>query len=257
MDRTARLIEAADSVHRRIWASLPFGVRLAHFLERFAAVKGKPFGRAIYEIFSRLGVPGVPESKAGLIAQGESWGQNIWFHAMSKFHNPEMVADILQDTVVKFAHGSTLDVSHGIKQAQNYVLRAVITRGIDVIKSRKRKKEISDLQSHNDDNPRQMEHKVEDFNPSAADISMILRSYKPALDRIHPSAAEFVRLRLIDGYDLLRVIGDPAKGIPSMLSHPYTKSGTPLTPPKWKETYQPVIEEFLYEALSKEFDIAV
>lgn len=61
--RQIRLASEARQLKRRIFASLPFQIRVAYFAIRLAVQSDEEFGRILYAYFAMRGVKGLPEIK--------------------------------------------------------------------------------------------------------------------------------------------------------------------------------------------------
>jgi len=260
MHRTARLLQAADQVRKRLWASLPWGVRLASFWERFAVTTKEAFGRTIYAEFIKRGIEGMPEvnGKAPDPQRlpkdyGAKFADRAYRIVMSKVRNPALVDEILSNFIVYFiSKGSALlDPSKGLKSAESLVYTALGNRVINHYKSKGRKKETPIPVS---DDGESGEKEVDFPSPSeldTTDVKRLLHHLQPKLERIHPDAPLYVQLAFLEGYKDRDIIGDPAHGKPSMLPHPVTSTGIPLNIGNWSNKYKEPIREILQEGFEQ------
>jgi hypothetical protein len=270
--RTARLVEAASSLRRRIWASLPWRLRLAEFLSRLAVSPIETFGKVIYAEFLSNEVQGMPDihgkpasefdtSRKPLANRlptgyGQDFGKKAYLMLMAKFHQPTMVEDILSSFMLRFIESGSKGIKPGstLREAQNYVLVGVNREGLNYIRSQKRRQEVPDVYV-SDEGEKPLDFGIFDEGPEANHLERILSRIAPQLRHIHPDAPLYVKLSL-EGHTDREIIGDPKRGVPSMLSHPLSSQGKPLDDRFWNAVYKPKIFEVLKSEF-KELPIAV
>jgi len=271
MDRIARLTKISSALRRRIWASLPFSLRIADFFSRIALSSAEVFGKAIYGEFLMHGITegmpdihGQPASEFDISKKpvanrlpanyGKAFGQKAYQILLGKLHNPQVVEDVMSDFLVRFlASGSdNLDMGSTRARGESYVLTGLINESYNYIRKIKIKREVSDVLP--DDAGGQFSHirnfPVYDEESLEKLVKKRMPQLAPLLNRVHPEASKYVELSLIEGYSDREIIGDVAHGKASLLDNPYTPYGKPLTSTNWGLVYKPKIFEVLKESFA-------
>jgi len=256
MDRTAKLVEAAEDLTRRLWASLPWHVRLADFLLRVAVSPAEAFGIGIYSEFAKHGITGIPDNYK---REAQAFGKRAYTLLLSKYRNPRMAEEILSEFLLRFMEKGSAKLNPGtdVKAAENYVLTGVVREGINQLRSMQRRREDPDVYFSNSDEEVQRETPVFDQDNDETLLIRALSKMRPKLERIHPDAALYLKLSLIDGYKDRQIIGDPAHGVKSMLPHPFSSQGKPLNEASWNLTYKKPIMALVKSHFSEQYNIAV
>lgn len=259
MERIAKLVAASGAIRRKIWASLPFGVRFAEFLGRLASSSTDAFGKVMYGEFLQRGVVGMPDVNGKPAADlqithnttnrlphgyGREFGSKAFKILMGKYHNPQMVEDLMGDFLLRFLEKGSKHLKPGtpLKEAENYVLRGLQN---DALNWLRKKRETSDMLNRPGDDE---EHSIYDVTPAFDEDSAeklfderMLPIVRGKLRKIHPDAEQYIKLSILDGYTDREIIGDPANGVPSLLDHPYGLGGSVLNEKVWwhykKEIY--------------------
>jgi len=160
-DPQTRLIRAAEELHRKVHASLPWGMRLGSLLFnlRYAADPAT-FGKFAYGVFQLLGVEGLPRTPftPSTIREidrlprdyGNEFGNRAQYIARKYLRQEDDVEEVLSLVAMKLVSNETLRSNirgKNIRDAQNYVLRAVQNLAIDFLRTQKahRYEEITDL----------------------------------------------------------------------------------------------------------------
>jgi DNA-directed RNA polymerase specialized sigma24 family protein len=155
------LIEAATVLRRKVRASLPWGVRLGSLLFnlRFAADPAT-FGNVAYGVFHILGVEGLPRTSftPSTIREidrlprdyGLEFGNRAQYIARKYLHQEDDVEEVLSLVAMKLISNQSLGKciqGKNVRDAENYVLRAVQNLAIDFLRTQKahRYEEITDL----------------------------------------------------------------------------------------------------------------
>lgn len=256
MERIAKLVAASTAVRRKIWASLQFSVRLADFFGRLASMTTDAFGKVIYAEFILRGVEDMPPVHGKPVSElphsksianklppgyGREFGKKAFLVMMGKLHNPQQVEELMSEFLVNFLESGSKHLREGVTlhEAHNYVLRALQNAIIDWLR---KKREVSDSMGGED------AHSIYDVTPTFDEESAeklfderMLPKVRTKLRGIHPSAEQYIKLSLIEGYTDREILGDPAHGVPSLLEHPLTSSGLPLTEKSWSTSYKPKI----------------
>ena len=157
----SRLIQAAAELRRKVYVSLPWGMRLASalFNLRFGADPAT-FGNVAYGVFHLLGVEGLPRTPVvpKTVREidrlpnyyGLEFGNRAQNIARKYLHEQDDVEEVLSMVAMKLLSNESLRKSikgKFIRDAQNYVLRAVQNLAIDFLRTQKahRYEEITDL----------------------------------------------------------------------------------------------------------------
>ena len=259
MKRLSALIATAQIERRLLWASLPFQTRLAELLFRLAVDSKEAFGRAIYTIFVKQKVQGMPDIK-GLPAEmydldrspghmvppgyGKDFGRIVWVTFVRKWKGDvELVQDAMQNVVLSLSkrpdgylrEGSTLS------EAQKYVLSAVYNAGNTIYKTRKKRPSDYGLTPPEVLEPKEEwggegeSREVDYSDPKALSTLMeevsrnrLMPALIRELNRI-PGATEYVEGVIDTGLPDIQLVGDYRKGIPAVLpyfqEHPISVQG--------------------------------
>lgn len=251
MNRVAKLIQAATTLRRRVWASLPWGIRAAGLFVRTSSGLQQAFGNPIYAIFLLSDIQGMPpvrgksaeEFMAEFNAQygdknfdqklsvlsgklgnyGADFGKKAYTTLLAKFRNPELVEDTLSTFLVRFLKGGHKNLRAGstLREAENYVLLSAVREGIN---SKRRPSYRQETGLPRDDLGQELDIR----DPHALEnIDEVFPEWKmPAVQRdlakVNVDAPLYVKL-VTEGYDDKEIVGNPPKGVPSMLPH-YTRS---------------------------------
>jgi len=274
MIRVAQLIRTAGQVRRLIWASLPFRHRLAEVLCKLASSTTDVFGTGMYGVFLEHGVEGMPpingkpaqewvaqHSVKRLPSQyGRDFGKKAFASLMLKYHNPEVVEDLLSTFMVRFIEkaGKYLKPGTSLKEAEAYVMRSLYNEGINAL--RRKRWEVGESMLNRDDDERggyldrvpgaEPEESEEEQEEHFNDLLVKLR---PKLHRIHQSAEQYLRL-LAQGYSDTEILGNPGHGRQPMLDHPYNANGGALTPSAWI-AYKKKIKDLIYPYIKGRLDV--
>lgn len=150
------LSDRATKLSRRIFASLPWGFRLAHLFSKLAIDTQEAFGRFAYAAFLKAGVVGLPDIKGqpALTFRGEiqgpraadklprgygkAFGIKVWKIALAKFHNPEVVEEAISRVMMRLAAGDMqVREDSTLKSAESLIVTSVLNAGIDVLRHQK------------------------------------------------------------------------------------------------------------------------
>lgn len=157
----ARLIQAAKDLHRKVHASLPWGMRLGHLLFnlRYAADPAT-FGKFAFGVMLMNGVEGLPRTSLvpATIREidqlprdyGLEFGNRAQGVARKYLHRDDDVDDVLSQAALKLISSRSAKKAiqgKNIREAQNYVLRLVQNQAIDFLRAQKvrRYQEIGEL----------------------------------------------------------------------------------------------------------------
>lgn len=150
------LVARTTKLNRQIFASMPWGYRVAHLFVKLAMDTAEIFGRVAYAEFIKAGVQGLPDvnGRPALELQekfkgsraadrlpqgyGKRFGVKAWHIALVKLKNPEIVEDAVGDLMSKLISGK-LRLQEGVdlKKAENFVITSLLNAGIDALRRRK------------------------------------------------------------------------------------------------------------------------
>lgn len=154
----------ASALSRRIYASLPWGYRVAQLFEKLAADPLEAFSRFIYAEFLKAGVQGMPVPDSMTLEEltakaqgaqgadrlprgyGRAFGQKVWAITLRKYRDPEIVEDALSAIAIRVTTGK-LRVREGtpLTQAESFVITSVLNAAMDAFRaSRRRDKGVVD-----------------------------------------------------------------------------------------------------------------
>lgn len=276
MDRIA-LLRRATEVRRQIFASLPWGVRLAIVFTHLAAESGliTPWGKLIGHYFLQAGVTGMPDASTykpeardpartlpnGYMAKfvGDTYGLLI-----KKWHNPYLAQEAFQDYIAKLAEGKIQLKAVPLATAESFVRHGIVLEAMTHARAELREQARSESLEDTAEDAKSLSRDLED--PSAlADFQRVLPSriwnewMAYLAKHIHPDMPRYLKYRM-EGYTNDEIVGAPKKGVPEMGTDPHTKEpmlphykaqGHPLPsdPTYWGDKYWkkvlPVSTQFL------------
>lgn len=163
-----KLAAEASQLSRKIFASLPWGFRLAHLLSKLAIDTQEAFGRLAYAEFLKAGVNGLPDIQGQPALNfrekfkgpraadklprgyGKDFGVRVWKIAMAKFYQPEVVEEAISQVMIKMVSGGAhLREGSDLKTAEAFVITAVMNAATDAL--RKKKRNVSERSLIQDD----------------------------------------------------------------------------------------------------------
>lgn len=250
MDRTALQLRAAE-VRRRIFASLPWQLRLAVVLTQVAADTGYllDWARAFGAKFLLAGVEGMPDP-------GPRWNPNAhdpamtlprgymanFMHAVwgtilkNRWANPQLAEEAIARYLMKMQEGKIhIDkekAGGGLSSAESYVKWGILQEAKTLAKKQRREWEHGQSLEDVGEESKSISMDIEDPE-SLSRYQHVLspRMWKEWMDylarHIHPDMPLFLKLRM-EGYDNNEIVGDPKRGInDTMLPH-YKAQGHPM-----------------------------
>jgi len=269
MERVAQLIRTAAEIRRMIWASLPFWERFAQVMCVLASSSTDAFGTALYGIFLENGVGDMPPINGKPASEwlakhsakrlppgyGRDFGQKAFLSLMRKYHKPEIVEDLLSTFIVRFMEkaGQYLKPGTSLRQAEAYVMRSLYNEGINVLRRKRFELGESALtRVDEEEGPGFLDRSPGQKNDLEDQETVLDASdMKAKLRRIHPSAEQYLRL-LMERYSDVEILGNPARGKPSMLDHPFNADGGPLTATAWIK-----YKKLIFQAVKNEYPALV
>lgn len=247
------LATRAGSLNRRIFASLPWGFRVAHLFQKLAMDMAEILGRVAYAEFIKAGVVGLPDINGQPALEladkfkgtraadrlpkgyGKAFGTKAWRIALSKLRNPEVVEEAASLLMSKIIMGK-FGIQEGVdlRMAENLVITSLINAGKDTQRNRNRQERSLPQDDEgvalDIEDPRAFKE-LGDMLPQS-EWASILRE----LERIHDKAPAWVEAQLegVSGVELAESWGtEPAYII------------------NWKKRYLPAIKEVIYEHLKE------
>jgi hypothetical protein len=262
MDRIATLILASQNLARRLYASLPWGLRVADLFLRLAADSTEAFGRMIFAEFLLRGVTEMPDPgprwnpKSSKPADtlprgyGQDFASRVYKTLIGKFRDPELAENAMVEFMIRFTlQGGSKGLRDKcpLKEAQGYVMTGVVRQGINVVndKTKQRHREKSITQEDADGEETNLDisdpHAFEDIAELIPEhqLKSLLRELS---QKVHPDAGLYVKY-LTEGYNEKEIVGDPAHGLQGKLPN-YSSS-----PQNWNQKVKPKILDFFKRQL--------
>ena len=268
MERIARLVTASTALRRKIWASLPFRVRLADVFSRLASSGTDAFGKVMFGEFLQRGVVGLPDihGKPALEmaggrnitnklppGYGRAFGKQCFVMLMGWVHNPEVAEEIMSEFAVDFLESGSKHLREGssLQEAESYVLRGLKNENLNRLRLHENARRDRNTFRTNDDDEESVFEHMPTFDETTVEKlfdERMLPKVRQKLHAIHPDAEQYVKL-MLDGHSDREILGDPEHGEPSLLKHPFTNLGKPLNENNWGASYKPKI----FNILKKQF----
>jgi hypothetical protein len=158
MDSRPHLIQSSQDLHRKVYASLPWGFRLARalFQLREGSADSEAFGRATYGLFLLYGVTGMPPapftpkntreiSDARLKGYGRDFGRRAVGLAQLRLNGEaDQVEEALSYVSLQLLSNSFKEGVYGkdLHEAERYVLGMVHHRALDQLRKEKKNPEL-------------------------------------------------------------------------------------------------------------------
>lgn len=131
------LLAKAWDLSRRIYASLPWGYRVAGLMLRIASGLTETVGKVLYAEFIKAGVAEMPPIKGETPAKGpikpeklpsgygKRFGERLYAALLSKSRNPDTVEEAISNLLLKAADGRLGDIRDGasLREAERYVVQ--------------------------------------------------------------------------------------------------------------------------------------
>lgn len=151
------ILAKAVELSRRIYASLPWGYRVAGLLLKLAHGAEETFGRFVYSKFIQANVLGLPDVNGvpalslkdkvqgprGAdklpVGYGRKFGEKAWKVCLAKFRNPEIVEEAVSAVMIKLVSGK-IDIQEGVplQKAEGLIMVALINAGVDALRTKRR-----------------------------------------------------------------------------------------------------------------------
>lgn len=260
------LLKWATDLRRRIYASLPWGYRVAVFFRRLASGIMDAFGRIMYAEFIKRGVNSMPDiggkpahewqerlTKAGTRAgdmlprgTGREFAEKAWKILLKLSRDPETTEEVMTLVIEKFVKNPNL-IREGsdLRVAEGYIIQSLKSHLYDYLRATKRRTRLVSpgLTTENDEGDtvnldvRDPEswREIGEMLPQAE-----LKEILHALERLHPSAAAFLDLTF-QGYTPAEMARE------GLLPHLEGKPVSPSNLYQWIERWKPRIQEVLQQ----------
>jgi RNA polymerase sigma factor (sigma-70 family) len=204
----------AKAVHlsRRIYASLPWGFRVAQLFLKLSFSITDTLGKVVYAQFALAGVEGLPPIKGQdalsmpetlfkhperlPTGYGKNFANQIYAYLLKKTRNPAKVEEVISEMLMRITKGFDLRNGIPLGQAESYVFRLANFALTDVMR-KKQRGDVS-LDSPTDDEDYRLDpadpqtyRDLEDLIPQS-ELNDILR----AIGKVHPKAVDWFKGQL-------------------------------------------------------------
>jgi len=256
-----RLVTAAFHLRRRVYASLPWGYRLANLLTRLAA-DTTGFGQVTYGLFLMHGVEGMPPIK-GEPAEtfkpsspkeidrkippgyGADFGKKVYRVLLHTFKDNDFAEEVMSEGMLKIITGdnslSRELPGKQLSKAENLFIKSMVNLGIDIRRKRGREKSMVNEEGVEQvlEDPRAWKE-LETHLPEK-EIDAIRRELAEVSPRLAPDLPLYFDL-LLEGFKDSEIVKN------QML--PFLKD-KPMSQQAWSKTYK----EHIKRVLREHFDV--
>jgi DNA-directed RNA polymerase specialized sigma24 family protein len=130
---TRQKIAAAEKLSLNIYASLPWGYRVAQVLIKLSFNLSETLGRTFYALFLNSDVEGMPPgavkgTKPERLPRGygDRFGQRLYAYTLKHVRNPDLVENILGELLLKVAAKKIrIEPGSPLSRAESYVFQTV------------------------------------------------------------------------------------------------------------------------------------
>jgi hypothetical protein len=257
MDRTAALVRRAAEVRRQIFASLPWSVRLAFVLTKFASAYTEEMGRLVGALFLQAGVEGMPDpgpkwnpksTNINLAARSlprgymQEFMSNVYGLLIKSFHNPDLAEQAIQIYLAKLHTEKKLKPVPR-STAESYVRYGIMLEGKTLAREYLREKARTESLEDVEEDAKAISRDIEDPD-SLKNFQHVMspKMWQEWMDylakHIHPDMPLYLQLRM-EGYTNDEIVGAPKKGKPDTLLPHYKEQGhpKPSDPSFWGDKY--------------------
>jgi DNA-directed RNA polymerase specialized sigma24 family protein len=201
---------------RRLFASFPWGYRIASVLTVLAADGLDAFGRTTYAEFIRAVVRGMPDTASGRPAfdliqdverrgpaslppgYGKPFASRLYRILLTKFSEPDVAEEAMSQALLQIARGK-VHVRNGVSlgEAESLVITIALNAARDIMRARGRRREDPLVREHDDEQATIDVEDPEAFTTldkllPASELKAVLRQ----LGQVHPRAPEWLQARL-------------------------------------------------------------
>jgi len=245
------LARRATDLSRRIYASLPWGYRLAGLLLVLSGDSLDAFGKVIAGEMILAAVRGMPDvgSKPAFdwiqevqtkgvevlpLGTGRQFAAKVYKILLTRFGSPDVAQDAMSNVLLQVARRK-LHIKNGasIHDAESYVITIALNAARDILRAQGRRRENPLVRDNQDEGFTIDVENPESFrNLDTAITPDQMRKMLRDLEGVHPRAADYVRA-LLDG-DSATEIAENWQVTPSYIS-------------KFKRIVGPEIRRFMEE----------
>jgi hypothetical protein len=259
------LVTAAHNLRRKVYASLPWGFRLANLLAKLSSSSTDEWGRAAYGVFLMYGVEGMPPidnkgtppevpksfntiTRTLPRGYGSNFGDQVFKTLLKHFGAKgglSAVEDYMSMGLTKLMEGGAM--ARGLKgktvdEASKYVLRSIVNLALNVVRKTNKEKSLTDQEGIEEvladpNNPETFRNLGDELpEETMAEIKKDLAKLNPELIRDLPLYFEL----LTEGVSKRKIVMD------QML--PFLKDN-PMSPQGWMKDYDAKIKKVLLKRL--------
>lgn len=199
---TKPLLARVRDLNRRVYASLPWGFRVANVLIKLAFGLTDTVGRVFYALFLEAGVEGMPPGPApGTPPErlpsgyGRRFGERLYAMLLQKAKNATLVEDVLSELMVTAARDKFgLKPGMSLRGAEQYVMRSAVNHLINHLRKDKPTEELGGEGDESTD--------VDMSDPNAfRDLDNLLPRHElqrlmKDLESVHPRAPSWLEAQL-------------------------------------------------------------
>lgn len=257
------LVTAAQDLRRKVYASLPWGFRLANLLAKLSSASTDAWARTTYGVYLMYGVedmplvngapPEVPKSfntipRSLPLGYGSNFGDQVFKTLLRDFGAKgglAAVEDYMSAGLTKLMEGGAL--ARGLKgksvgEANRYFLRSIINLALNIVRKTNKEKSLTDQEGIEEviadpNNPETYRNLGDELpEETMAEIKKDLAKLNPELIRDLPLYFEL----LTEGVSKRKIVQN------KML--PFLKDN-PMTPQNWMDNYDAKIKKVLLKRL--------
>ena len=202
------LAKRASDLSRRIYASMPFGLRVANLLVVLAADSLDAFGRVLTAQCILAVVRGLPDVGGKPASDwiqevhkkgpnvlppgtGREFASRVFKILLVKFSDPEIVQEAMSAVMLQIARGK-FHVANGssMHEAQSYTITAALNAARDILRARGRRRETPMTTDHGQEIDIADPEEFRDLENSISEKDMA--SILSEAERISPRAREYL-----------------------------------------------------------------
>lgn len=234
-----RLVTSALGLRRKIYASLPFGYRIAQVFIRLAGFVTDAIGRGFLQKFREYDqVTGIEPGD-----DGKAFGKKLYAEALRVVKNPSRAEDVIQGLFQEYLEKGTFKTIKGpMHNAERFVLNMVKLRAMNALRPDKK---LRDLTIQNDEGE-EVERVIEDpsewerFDDGLLE-QIDLHRIRAELKHMNPN---------LEAYFVLMLDGVSDKEILEGQMLPMLE-GKDIKGPNWNQTYKPKLVDKIQKVLQK------
>jgi hypothetical protein len=254
MDRTALLNRAAE-VRRRLFASLPWGVRFAIIFTEAASAVTEQFGRQVGAFMLMAGIQDMPDPGPRWNPKAPNPGHlpahymqgfmdDCYGLLLHKYRDPDLVNEAMSEYMLGLHQGKPkLDPKMKRSQAESFIKHGMVWAAQGLARTKLREQAREESTEDVEEGSKQLSRDLEDPN-ALKKYERILsdRMWNEWMDylakHIHPDMPLYIDLRF-KGFSNDEIVGAPKKGQPETMLPHYKAEGHPTKsdPTFWGDKY--------------------